>query len=199
MTGLVSPRVRLERETTAIRPYAARDLDDLLALRLANREFLEPYEAARDERFYTADGQSRELRFDREAWSAGTGYGFAVLDVSGGGDRLIGRIALANVVRGSWSNATLGYWIAEAEGGRGHATRSVLLALLFAFDHLRLHRVQPAVMPRNMRSLRVIEKAGFRHEGRALRYLQINGVWEDHDIFALTAEEWPALRRRHGL
>ena len=37
---------------------------------------------------------------------------------------------------------------------------------------------------------------GFRLEGRALRYLKINGVWEDHDIYALTAEDWRAMQAR---
>ena len=52
--------------------------------------------------------------------------------------------------------------------------------------------MQPAVIPRNAASLRVVERNGFRREGLAARYLRINGVWEDHDIFALTAEEWRA-------
>lgn len=191
----ISPRIRLDGERTAIRPFAARDLDELLALRRANRAFLEPYESRRDERFYTPDGQARELRLDREAWTSGVGYGFAVLDTTGAVDRLIGRVALANVVLGSWRNATLGYWIDEASGSRGHATEAVLLTLRFAFEDLRLHRVQPAVMPRNKRSIRVVQKCGFRDEGLAERYLQINGIWEDHRIFAMTAEEWPARRR----
>ncbi len=115
-----------------------------------------------------------------------------MLDTTGPVDRLIGRVALANVVLGSWRNATLGYWIDQASNSRGHATEAVLLALAFAFDDLSLHRVQPAVMPRNTRSIRVVEKCGFRDEGLALRYLQINGVWEDHRIFAMTAEDWRA-------
>lgn len=187
--------MRLEAQRTAIRPFAARDLDELLALRLANREFLEPYESRRDERFYTADGQARELRLDREAWTSGVGYGFAVLDISARVDRLIGRVALANVILGSWRNATLGYWIDQASGSRGHATEAVLLALKIGFEELGLHRVQPAVMPRNERSIRVVQKCGFRDEGLALRYLQINGIWEDHRIFAMTAEEWAARPR----
>lgn len=195
MSRSISPRLRLERERTAIRPFAARDLEELLALRIANRAFLEPYESRRDERFYTADGQARELRLDREAWTTGQGYGFAVLDITGSVDRLIGRVALANVVLGSWRNATLGYWIDEASGSRGHATEAVLLTLRFAFDELGLHRVQPAVMPRNARSIRVVEKCGFRDEGLALRYLQINGAWEDHRIYAMTEEEWRARGR----
>jgi len=188
----ISPRIRLEGERTAVRPFAARDLDELLALRRANREFLEPYESTRDERFYTADGQSRELRLDREAWTTGQGYGLAIVDITGEVDRLIGRVAVSNVVLGSWRNATVGYWVDQGSNGRGHATEAVLLALRFAFDELRLHRVQAAVMPRNDRSLRVVEKCGFRPEGLALGYLQIDGVWEDHRIFAMTVEEWRA-------
>jgi ribosomal-protein-alanine N-acetyltransferase len=54
--------------------------------------------------------------------------------------------------------------------------------------------VQPAVIPRNERSIRVVERVGFRHEGRAAKYLKINGVWEDHDIYALTAEDWERMK-----
>jgi [ribosomal protein S5]-alanine N-acetyltransferase len=43
------------------------------------------------------------------------------------------------------------------------------------------------VMPRNTGSIRVLEKNGFREEGYAVGYLCINGVWEDHRIFARTA------------
>ena len=45
------------------------------------------------------------------------------------------------------------------------------------------------------RGVRVAEKAGFRLEGRALRYLKINGTWEDHDVYALTTEDWDAMGR----
>lgn len=182
------PRLRLERSRTAIRPFARGDLDALLALRLSNREFMAAYEADRADAFFTRAGQAREIALDTEAWAAGAGYAFAIVDR--GDDRLIGRIALSNVVRGPWQNATIGYWIDLAANGRGHATDALLLISRFAFEHAGLHRVQPAIMPRNGRSLRVAEKAGFRREGTALRYLKIAGVWEDHAIYALTREEW---------
>jgi [ribosomal protein S5]-alanine N-acetyltransferase len=185
-------RVRLERGATAIRPFSRSDLDGLLALRLSNRAFMGPYEADRSDAFFTRAGQAREIALDTEAWAAGAGYAFAVLDRFAD-DRLIGRIALSNVVRGPWQNATLGYWVDEAANGRGHATSGVHLLCRFAFEHAGLHRVQPAIMPRNARSRRVVTKVGFRHEGTALRYLKIAGVWEDHDIFALTREDWREL------
>lgn len=185
-------RVRLEEPPTAIRPTDPRDASAQLRLRLANREHTGPWDPVRDESFYTEAGQRLELDLDQRSWAAGNAYAFAVLEIDSG-DRLIGRVALANIVRGPWQNATLGYWIDERSGGRGHATRAVRLALRFAFEHAGLHRVQPAIIPRNGRSVRVAEKAGFRLEGRALRYLKINGVWEDHDIYALTIEDWERM------
>ena len=65
-----------------------------------------------------------------------------------------------------------------------------------AFDDLRLHRVQISIIPRNTASRRVVEKLGIRDEGVAQRYLEINGVWEDHVRYAITVEEWDAAARR---
>ena len=64
----------------------------------------------------------------------------------------------------------------------------------FAFDDLRLHRLQIAIIPRNKPSRRVVEKLGIRLEGLAERYLEINGVWEDHMRYAITVEDWIARR-----
>ena len=188
----MTARVRLDDAPTAIRPTDPADGRAQLALRVANRAHTGPWDPARDESFYTDAGQRLELDLDQRAWAAGSAFAFAVLDTSAG-DRLIGRVALANVVRGPWQNATLGYWISADAGGRGHATRAVELVLRFAFEEAGLHRVQPAVIPRNHRSIRVVERAGFRLEGRALKYLRIDGVWEDHDIYALTLEDWEAM------
>jgi ribosomal-protein-alanine N-acetyltransferase len=189
--GHVPPRIRLDAERTAIRPLTIDDATEFAAAVAANRRHTEPWEPIHAESHYTRAGQVETLRRDVEAWDMGTGYAFAVLDREHG-DAIIGRIALGNVVRGAWRNATLGYWIAETAGGRGHGTTAARLICEFAFRHAGLHRVQPAVIPRNVRSIRVVEKAGFRREGRALKYLNIAGTWEDHDIFALTLEDWEA-------
>lgn len=189
------PRVRLAEGPTALRPFVRADLDALVDLRTQNRSFLAPFEAVREEAFFTRAAQSREITLDGDAWTAGLGFAFAVMHVhADDSERLIGRIALSNIVRGAWQNATVGYWISEDACGLGHASIALGLVLEFAFEHAGLHRMQPAIMPRNVRSRRVVEKNGFRHEGTAVRYLQIDGVWEDHDIFALTAEEWRARR-----
>lgn len=188
---MIPSRLHLAEPPTAIRPTTADDAEAQYERRRANRGHTEPWDPARGESFYTLAGQRLELDLDQRAWAAGTAYAFAILDLTAA-DRIIGRVALSNVVRGPWQNATLGYWVEEAACGRGHATRAVRLVLQFAFEHAGLHRVQPAIVPRNVASIRVAEKAGFRFEGLALRYLKIAGRWEDHRIYALTVEDWNA-------
>ena len=169
-----------------IRLLEAADAAELLELRLRNRAFLEPWEPLRDERFFTAAGQEEIVRGALRERDEGRALPFVV--VADGA--LVGGVNLNGIVRGVFGNAYLGYWIDEAHGGRGIATEAVRLAVSYAFVVGGLHRVQAAVIPRNTGSIRVLEKNGFREEGLALRYLRINGVWEDHKLFAVTREEW---------
>jgi ribosomal-protein-alanine N-acetyltransferase len=186
---------------TAIRAVRPSDADELLELRLRNRAFLAPWDPLRPASFFTRAGQAEWISLQQRAWTDDRGYGFVTLDAADG-DRVVGGINLFNIVRSARQSAGMGYWVDEASGGRGHATAAVLLVAAFAFEHLGLHRLEPAVMPRNARSNRVMEKAGFRREGLAVRYLRIAGVWEDHALYALTSEDFavrtdgPGPRRR---
>jgi [ribosomal protein S5]-alanine N-acetyltransferase len=116
----------------------------------------------------------------------GTAYGFGIfIDGVFGGE-----INLNSVQRGPFQNAYVGYWIDEALAGKGYVPEAVVVVARYAFEELYLHRIQIAIIPRNTASRRVVEKLGIREEGVAARYLEINGVWEDHIRYAVTAEEW---------
>ena len=67
---------------------------------------------------------------------------------------------------------------------------AVVVTLRFAFEAISLHRVEISIIPRNTASRRVVEKLGIRQEGIAERFLEIDGVWEDHVRYAITSEEW---------
>ena len=113
----------------------------------------------------------------------GTGYGFGIF-VDG---EFAGEINLTSVQRGPFQNAYVGYWIDEAHAGqRLHARVARRRCCGTRFEELGLHRVQIAIIPRNTASRRVVEKLDIREEGIALRYLEINGVWEDHVRYAIT-------------
>ena len=113
----------------------------------------------------------------RAAQGTGVRFYLALKDVPG---RVIGSVALNNIVRGAFQSCFLGYKLDGALCGRGYMTQAVEACTRFAFGPAALHRVEANVLPRNTASLRVLEKCGYRPEGLARRYLRINGAWEDH-------------------
>jgi ribosomal-protein-alanine N-acetyltransferase len=164
------------------------DTEALLDLRVRNREFLQPFEPHNPDSHFTFQGQKEVIEKVIQNWENGTGYGFGIFLLNT--DQLLGRVNLSNVVRGAWQNCTIGYFLDERCNGQGFTTEAVHLAVQFAFEHADLHRVQGAVMPRNLASIRVLEKAGFRYEGVSEYYLKINEKWEHHNIYSLTREYW---------
>ncbi|HEX7094864.1 MAG TPA: GNAT family protein [Acidimicrobiales bacterium] len=116
----------------------------------------------------------------------GAGYGFGVFAEGA----LAGEMNLSSIQRGPFQNAYVGYWIDHAKAGKGYTPEALVVVARFAFEDLALHRLQISIVPRNHASRRVVEKLGIRSEGIAQRYLEINGVWEDHIRYAITAEEW---------
>lgn len=122
----------------------------------------------------------------------GTGYGYGIF-VDG---RFVGEINLNIVQRGPFQSAYVGYWIDEAHAGQGYTPEALVCLMKTAFEDLHLHRIQVSIIPRNGASRRVVEKLGLRDEGVAERYLEINGVWEDHIRYAMTAEEWEDRREQ---
>jgi [ribosomal protein S5]-alanine N-acetyltransferase len=171
-----------------LRPLRDADAPAMLALYRRNADFLRPWDPARPSGFYTLAFQQEVIRTGLADEAADRAYTYGI--VVQATDELAGRLRLSNVIRGVFQNAYLGYWLDEEQNGRGLMTEAVGLALTDAFSALRLHRVQAATLTHNHGSMRVLLKNGFRREGLAERYLQIDGRWQDHILFAVTSEEW---------
>ncbi len=170
-----------------VRDLRSDDAQALLDLRVRNRDFLRPFEPVPAPDHFELATQATAIELGNRAWDDDREYTFGVF--SPDGREMVGRVRLSVVVRGPWQNANIGYYVDRTWSGRGVCTEAVGLVVGFAFDRAGLHRVQAAVMPRNTPSIRVLEKNGFRREGLAPRYLQIDGVWENHVIFARTTED----------
>jgi [ribosomal protein S5]-alanine N-acetyltransferase len=191
----ISLATRLETERLVLRPAQPSDIPLLYRALRHNADYLRPFSPAAPmaDRRPTLALATREMERWRALWKSGESYAlFCFLrgHEKGESARIVGRVTLGRVTRGAFLNSYLGYFVDRDEQGKGITSEAVCCALDFAFGPLGLHRVQAAIMPRNLPSLRVAEKCGFRREGHALRYLQIAGAWEDHDIFAMTSEEW---------
>jgi [ribosomal protein S5]-alanine N-acetyltransferase len=160
------------------------DADALAELYRSNRDFLAPWEPVRNDDFYTADGQRAVIVDALARHAQGIALPHVILD---GADRLAGRIALNNIVRGAFQSCDLGYWVSAAVNGRGLATRAVREMIGAAFSALGLHRIQAATLPHNAASRKVLARNGFTQIGMAPEYLYIAGRWQDHIIFQVVA------------
>lgn len=165
-------------------PVAA-DYIEWSHLRGESRSFLEPWEPrwAEDE---LGRGAWRErLARYRDDHARGTGLAFLIFHSDSGA--LLGGITLGNIRHGVAQTGHVGYWVGERHAGKGYMHEALLLLLQFAFETLRLHRIEAACIPSNARSIKVLEKAGFRREGLLRSYLRINGRWQDHYLYAVIA------------
>jgi ribosomal-protein-alanine N-acetyltransferase len=177
-----------------MRPLTPADFSAFSEVRVRNERWLLPWEPTRASRL--ADPSRSKEAFssrcaarDRER-QAGTAFGFGVFV----DNVFAGEINLNNIVRGALQSGTVGYWIDRDRAGHSYIAEGVVVLCRFAFDELHLHRLEICIVPRNTNSRRVMEKLQFREEGVALRYLEINGAWEDHIRFGITVEEWRQRR-----
>jgi ribosomal-protein-alanine N-acetyltransferase len=186
--------VVLKGRRVTLRPLAVSDFNQWHEVRTRSADWLTKWEPRRppgapDVVDSRAAFAARCRARDRER-QLGAGYGFGIFN----GPRFCGEININGVQRGPFQNAYVGYWVDESCAGQGLVPESVVVVCRHAFEELGLHRLQIAIIPRNAASRRVVEKLKVRDEGVAVRYLEIDGVWEDHIRYAITLEEWRERR-----
>jgi ribosomal-protein-alanine N-acetyltransferase len=192
------PTPVLEGARVLLRPPRPRDFEAWRTLRRESRDFLKPYEPRWTEADLNRQAFGARLLRGRNEAKRGTDFSFLVFDRSSGAEILVGGLTISNIRRRAAQYANLGYWMGEAYAGRGLMSEAVGALLPFYFDTLGLHRLHAAFLPHNIASRRVLEKNGFREEGYAEHYLQIDGKWADHVLFALTRERWDARDKHRG-
>ena len=106
------------------------------------------------------------------------------------GNELVGIVNINNIMRGSLSMASLGYYGCAEYGGRGYMREGLELVIDYAFHDLGLNRLEANIQPNNFVSKHLIKRLGFRYEGYSVNYLKINGVWCDHERYALLHDDY---------
>ena len=163
------------------------DSEPVLDFYNRNRVFLRRWEPLRNEGFYTDSFQKLSLKLDRESQIKGDMYRFWIY--KHGESEIIGTVSLTHIVRGVFKSCYLGYKISEENEGKGFMYEALKSVVDFAFDKLKLHRIEANIMPTNERSIQLVKRLSFEYEGMSKKYLKINGYWEDHLRFALINEE----------
>lgn len=192
MSGVVGWPVRLSHGPVTLRPWRLADRAAWDELRRRNASWTGPWDSTRPrdsiDSPLTFAGMVRQ--FNRRA-RQGTMLPFAVEYLPPEQRRavLAGQLTISGITHGSASWAQAGYWVDERWAGRRIIPTALALAADYCFFTLRLHRIEVAIRPENERSLRVVEKLGFRYEGVRPRYMHVDGDWRDHAMFALHVEE----------
>lgn len=177
----------IEGDGFFLRPFLLGDYSDWAELRALSRKHLQPWEPAWPSDDLSWAAYRRRVRHYQRESREDLGYAFGVFEAETG--RLLGGVSLSNVRRGVSQVGTLGYWMGAPHTGRGIMTGAVRNFTRHAFGPLHLHRVEAVTQPENVASARVLEKNGFVREGLARRLLKINGVWTDHYLHALLADD----------
>ena len=176
------PLPPINGEGVILRTPQTGDYDAWAELRAKSREFLTPWEPTWPADDLTRPAFRQRIRRYAEDLRTDQAYPFFLFRKEDG--VLVGGLALANVRRGVAQAGSLGYWVGAPYIRRGYMTAAVRALVPMAFDMLRLHRVEAACIPTNTASTRLLERTGFRREGYARAYLCINGMWQDHLLYA---------------
>ena len=177
----------VEGDGVYLRAPQMSDYSEWTTLREASRAFLTPWEPTWPSDDLGRSAFRRRLRRYAEDQRADTSYAFFLFRKAD--DALVGGLTLANIRRGVAQAGSLGYWIGEPFARRGLMTGALQGLVPFAFGSLRLHRLEAACIPSNAASIRLLENMGFAREGYAREYLCINGLWQDHLLFARLSSE----------
>ena len=159
-----------------------RDFREWAKLRHESKAFLSPWEP-----IWAADHLSRASFTNRVYWSQravknGNAVPLFVFHKEAG--QLVGAITLDNIRRGPSQVGTIGYWVGQQYARQGFMSEAIIAMVAHAFADLDLSRVESACLPDNLASRAVLEKAGFKYEGVAQSYIQINGRWRNHVLYA---------------
>jgi ribosomal-protein-alanine N-acetyltransferase len=166
-----------------MRPPQMRDFEQWAKLRRDSQAFLAPWEPE-----WSRDHLSSRAFRNRVVWAErairqGEAYPLFLFRQKDG--QVIGGITLSNVRRQPAQAATLGYWVGEAYAMQGYMTEALTVVQDHAFRTLDLSRLEAGCLADNIASRRLLERCGFKYEGVAQAFLQIDGQWRDHVIYAL--------------
>jgi ribosomal-protein-alanine N-acetyltransferase len=177
-----------EENRVMLLPAARRDRSDFIAAMRASADLHQPWISP------PIDADAFDAVLERAR-----GESFEFLLVRRRSDAAIaGYFDVSQIIRGPLQSAFLGYGGVAALSGQGYMSEGLRLLLRYAFEELRLHRIEANIQPGNERSLALVRRAGFVREGFSERYLKIGGRWCDHERWAIRVEQWHEAGEHQG-
>lgn len=175
-------------ERIFLKPLETTDVNAFTKLLLNNRDYWSKYEPRHADSYYTTFTQYQKLVESSRLRAMNMEYFFGIYLIST--NELIGQVSLYSIKKLPFLSCFVGYALDEKYAGQGITSEAVKLAVNFAFTFLQVNRIEAYVSPKNIGSVKVLEKCGFEKEGLLRQLLYINGNWEDHYIYAITYDQY---------
>ena len=175
-------KLKIETERMTLRPPLHADFRTWASLRAQSAEYLTPWEPS-----WAVDHLSRKAFTNRVYWaqrSVAGGTALPLFLIRRADEQLLGAITLDNIRRGPSQAGTLGYWTGQPFARQGYMREAIKALVHHAFTRLDLSRIEAACLPENTASRGLLETSGFKYEGVAQSYLQIDGRWRTHVLYA---------------
>ncbi len=180
--------VTLNGERCFLRTLEDEDVQAMTELVIRNKRYWSVHEPLHPPEYYTEKIQLRKIQESNRQMQMRREFSFGIF--SKPSEKLIGHISVYSIKRLPFSSAYVGYSLDEKEVGQGYATDALQRVCQFAFEDIGLHRLEAFVSPKNLGSVKVLEKAQFQREGLLKQLLYVNGTWEDHFLYALVDEQF---------
>lgn len=186
--GAALPDIKLTSKRIFMRPARMEDWQQWHDVRGSNKDHIQPFEPTWADNALKEDFFERRTYRQAREWQRGSAHAFLIFKNED--EALIGGMNINNICRGAAQFASLGYWVDQGHEGQGYMAEALALTIEYCFEEVGLHRINASCMPHNTRSHKTLEKAGFKEEGFAEKYIQIDGKWQDHILFGLPIETW---------
>ena len=186
--------VELETERLVLRIPSPADAGLVADYFHRNHEHLAEWEPARPQGFYTPAFWEPRIELYLQEAREGRGMRLFIFPKPSGAKkssaRIIGTVGIANIVRGAFWCAHLGFGLDGASTGKGLMHEALRAVIAHAFGPVNLHRLEANHQPHNLASAKTLRRLGFVPQGFARDYLFIAGEWRDHVQTALLNPDW---------
>ena len=182
LQSLFSKR-KLSGKRVFLRPPKRRDALKWQKLRMASKSFLVPWEPAWDASSCSRRAFIRYFKNSNYLANMDRAYSFLIFNIED--KSLLGGVNVGNVRRGVSQSASLGYWIGKQHSKKGYMKEALDILIPSLFLDLQLNRIEAATLENNLASKNLLNKIGFKKEGKLRKYLKINGEWQDHVLYSL--------------
>jgi RimJ/RimL family protein N-acetyltransferase len=110
------------------------------------------------------------------------------------GNKLIGDIGI-HFFDADKKQVGIGYTLDKNWQGKGYMTEALIAVINYLFIDLDKHRITASIDPENIKSIKLVEKLGFRKEGHFKKSFLANGRWVDDLVYAILKEEWLEFKK----